>query len=144
MKIVYIFRGLPGAGKSTAARALADTSADSIIHSTDDFFMQDGVYKFDPSKLPRYHAMNFNAFCNSLRSGIETIIVDNTNSQRWEWEKYENAALKADYAVAIVSLPMISAEEAAARTLHNVPVDVIKKMIARWEDSPTDNQGSSK
>ena len=50
-KNLYLVRGVPGAGKSTFAKNLGCTHFE-----TDEFFMVDGEYKFDPSKLKEAHA----------------------------------------------------------------------------------------
>jgi adenylate kinase family enzyme len=50
-------RGIPGSGKSTTAKKLAGETGK--IHSTDNYFMVDGEYKFDPSKIREYHEANF-------------------------------------------------------------------------------------
>ena len=42
-------RGLPGSGKSTKAKKIAGDVG--VIFSTDDFFMVDGQYKFDPKMI---------------------------------------------------------------------------------------------
>lgn len=102
-RVVYIMRGLPGAGKSTkaaeiaaaaAARAAAvaavptsGSSSSSVppaaIHSTDSYFVDpvSGVYNFNFESLSVNHQKNFDAFCASLAAGVGTVIVDNTNIQ---------------------------------------------------------------
>ena len=99
-KICYILRGLSGTGKST----LADNHAcpctqhghSGAIFSTDDLFMVDGEYQFDPTKLGEYHAQNLeNAtqFMRGHQSAEKAIcVIDNTNTQHWEYEKYVEAA----------------------------------------------------
>ena len=49
-KNLYLLRGIPGAGKSTLAKQLGDSHFE-----TDGFFMVDGEYKFDPTKLRKAH-----------------------------------------------------------------------------------------
>ena len=49
-KNLYLLRGIPGAGKSTLAKQLGDSHFE-----TDGFFMVDGEYKFDPTKLREAH-----------------------------------------------------------------------------------------
>jgi hypothetical protein len=106
-KVVYILRGLPGAGKSTraaqlaaeaeqvasdaalaavltgtAAAAAASDVAAAAIHSTDNYFIDaDGVYRFNADLLGQNHQRNYEAFCASLAAGVGTVILDNTNLQ---------------------------------------------------------------
>jgi adenylate kinase family enzyme len=49
-KIIYLVRGIPGSGKSTFAKSLGGTHFE-----TDQFFMVDGKYNFDGSKLKEAH-----------------------------------------------------------------------------------------
>jgi predicted kinase len=134
MKTVYIMRGIPGSGKSTEARQLAGSGG--VIHSTDDYFMSDGEYRFNVTDLPANHAKNFSSFTNSLRHGVSPIVVDNTNTKTWEYSRYVQQAKKFGYAVEIVEMPIISPELAASRNTHGVPRDVIAQMINRWQDTP--------
>ena len=130
-KVVYIMRGIPGSGKSTQARRLA--GATGKIHSTDDYFMEDGKYVFDPNKLGRNHQLNFQAFKADLQLGVSPVIVDNTNSRKWEYENYAKAAEDAGYRVEVVQVPHIDPALAAQRNTHGVPEESIRRMIARWE-----------
>jgi tRNA uridine 5-carbamoylmethylation protein Kti12 len=160
MKVAFIMGGVPGSGKSTAARAIAqsntngsgefwtqdgvvyygirdltDTKGDLIlaaIHSTDEYFMKDGEYKFNPSKLGVYHNANYKAFRKSLLDEIPIVICDNTNTTRKEWGSYAREAEQQDYIVAHVTMPHPKPEVAAKRNSHGVPIDVIEKMISRW------------
>ena len=132
MKYAIIMRGLPGSGKSTLARSFAGTFG--AVHSTDDYFYVNGRYCFDPAKLREYHDQNFAAFCQSLAEGIPTVICDNTNIRLEHFARYVEAAAKQGYCVTIATLPHISAERAATRTLHQVPIYVIERMISEWED----------
>ena len=131
MKKVIIMRGIPGSGKSTMAQQLAGDTGK--IHSTDDYFMKDGKYEFDTNKLRRNHQLNFQAFKRDLALGISPVIVDNTNSQKWEYENYTKAAEDAGYEVEVVQVPHIDPKHAAQRNTHGVPEESIRRMIARWE-----------
>lgn len=133
MKIAYIMRGVPGSGKSTLARSLIKGSY-GVIHSTDDFFVLNGEYRFNQNKLREYHDRNYEAFYRSVNDGIPVVICDNTNAQRWHFERYVKAAYRAEYIVAFVVMPHPKAEVAAQRTIHKVPANVIQRMIDRWEN----------
>ena len=54
-KILYIVRGVPGSGKSTYAKSLMAGKMSASHWETDMWFMDDKVYKFDPTKLADYH-----------------------------------------------------------------------------------------
>ena len=64
-KILYIARGLPSSGKSTFAKTLGGTHFEA-----DMFFMVDGEYKFDHTKLKEAHE-----WC---RNGVNTAMILNT------------------------------------------------------------------
>ena len=130
-KKCFVMRGIPGSGKSTRASQLAGTTGK--IHSTDSFFMKNGKYVFDVSKLHRNHQLNFQAFMVDIALGISPVVVDNTNSQKWEYQKYVIAAEEAGYEVEIVNVPHIDPALAAQRNTHGVSEDIIRKMLARWE-----------
>ena len=135
MKNVYILRGLAGSGKSTLAEQL---SADSTsICSTDDFFMVNGVYKFDATKLSENHARNFQRFEHLLAHGWEPVVVDNTNMLKSHMRLYEIAAEKYGYRWHHITVgnpkdPQHQ-EECAKRNKHGVTLDVIQKMAKKWE-----------
>jgi hypothetical protein len=160
MNLAYIMGGVPGSGKSTAAREIAqsgridggvfwtensvtyygspatdDTDAVIVaaIHSTDQYFMQDGEYKFNPRQLGIFHNANFKAFRKSCEAGIPIVICDNTNTTRKEWNKYAACADNRGYIVAHVTMPHPKPSVAAERNSHGVPLDAINRMIKRWE-----------
>ncbi len=135
---VVIMRGEPGSGKSTMARQIADRARffyDRVaIHSTDEYFERER--RFDPQRLPEFHERNFKAFVRSLRLGVELVIVDNCNSQRWEYQRYIEAARTQGYRVQIIVMPSLPVAELVRRTRENghcVPEYTIRNIIARWE-----------
>ena len=132
-KVVYIMRGIPGSGKSTRARELVKPENIKNIFSTDDYFMVGGEYRFDPTKLGEYHGNNLQRFKDAVMQGISPIVVDNTNTQKWEYAKYEEFAKDNGYRVEVVAMPLIPAEDAVQRNTHGVSQEVIEKMISRWE-----------
>jgi len=99
-------RGLPGSGKShKAARYYQAFAADyprqQIIHSTDSYFYRDGVYRFDPARLPENHARNLSAFIQAMQRRLPLVICDNTNVCHWEYLAYQSAAEALDYEVSL-------------------------------------------
>lgn len=132
MKRVTIMRGVPGSGKSTAAKLLAGEIG--VIHSTDSYFYINGKYVHDISLLSQNHERNFKAFCESLRKGVAIVICDNTNVQRAHFARYVSVAEAAGYQVDIVTMPHPDLEVAAARNEHGAPLETIRQMIVDWED----------
>jgi len=137
VKVCYILRGLPGTGKSTLAKKLNDMGA---IFSTDDLFMVDGEYQFDPSKLGEYHAENLRlatAFMERFAPHTTPAIcvIDNTNTQHWEYEGYVEAAKENGFMVQVISVDWKEEDIPlyAERNSHGVPEDAIRRMAERWE-----------
>ena len=134
-KVLYIVRGISGSGKSTLSKQL--TSAGGAIFSTDDFFVNEqGHYVFNPTQLGNAHAWNQNRVKDALRDGVSPVVVDNTNTQRWEAKPYVQMALHHMYEV-VVTEPdtpwKCNAQELARRNTHGVPVEAIQRMLDRWE-----------
>lgn len=141
-KTLTIMRGVPGSGKSTLARALADVPGvtPAPVFSTDDFFMVDGVYRFDPSRLGANHAANLARTVAALEASAPHVIVDNTMTQGWEAREYCRAAVRLGYAVQFIEprTPWArDASECARRNTHGVPEAAIVGMLARWEPDLT-------
>ena len=142
-KICYILRGLPGTGKSELAQAImsgAFPTGFGAIFSTDDRFMVDGEYQFDPSKLGEYHAENLRLATEFMeRFAPHTTpaicVIDNTNTQHWEYEKYVEAAKENGFMVQIISVDWKREDIPlyAERNSHGVPLEAIQRMADRWE-----------
>jgi predicted ABC-type ATPase len=133
-KKVVIMRGLQGSGKTTMAELLVGENG--VIHSTDDYFVVNGKYFFDRTKLIENHAKNFAAFCESLKIGIPMVICDNTNARVEHFQHYMQAAEKAGYMVSIMTMLHPTPEIAAERTVHNVPLHTIQNVLRLWEPYP--------
>ena len=131
MKRVIIMRGIPGSGKSTRARELV---GEGIIHSTDDLFMVDGKYKFNPNLLGRNHSLNLSNFEDSLEKELSPVIVDNTNVRHRDYKEYVTRAAEFGYDVQYEVLPLIDVKIAVERNTHSVPEFAIQRMIDLWQD----------
>jgi len=131
MKVV-IMRGIPGSGKSTWVR---DNAANAVVCSADHWFVNSaGEYVFNPAELKQAHQSCKDKFLAALDDNCPLIVVDNTNTQKWEFEYYVQLAEQYGCAVDIVKVPHIEASVAAARNSHGVPLAAIQRMLDRWED----------
>jgi hypothetical protein len=64
-------------------------------------------------------------------------VIDNTHVSPWEYASYDSLASTHAYRFAVVECVCPTHEDAvafAARGTHNVPVDVTRRMVERWED----------
>lgn len=125
MKLVLI-RGLPGSGKSTLAKSLQ-----GFRHlEADQFFMgDDGVYRFDASKLKQAHQACLQQAELSLGCGY-SVVVSNTFSRKWEMQPYLDMAKRWSVTPQIVEC------HGNFGNVHNVPEETISQMKARWEPYP--------
>lgn len=102
MKTMYILRGLPGSGKSTFAKSIAKPWQ---IFEADQFFMNDGKYEFDATKLKDAHQDCKDRVRNAMRPSLlrgllyNTIVVSNTFTQEWEMKFYRVIAKKYGYRI---------------------------------------------
>tara|TARA_Y100001972_G_C7574771_1_gene288432 strand:+ start:77 stop:553 length:477 start_codon:yes stop_codon:yes gene_type:complete len=138
-KTVIITRGLSGAGKTTIAQTIAGfasyNNVSVSIHETDQYFMVDGEYRFDPSLLGENHQKNLESFCKSIDDGTHIVINSNTNNQHWEYNDYVKYAVENGYNVQIMDLydNGLSDEQLDERNLHGFPVDKYQVCRDRYE-----------
>lgn len=129
MKKLYIVRGLPGSGKSTFAKSLGGTHFE-----TDSYFMVDGEYKFDFTKLKEAHkwcqdSVNTAMILNHTTGINEVIVVSNTFTQEWEMQPYFEMAESWGYQV----FSLIIENRHGGVNEHGVPEDKIEVMKNRFE-----------
>tara|TARA_R110002020_G_scaffold210083_1_gene416051 strand:+ start:1863 stop:2354 length:492 start_codon:yes stop_codon:yes gene_type:complete len=140
----YILRGLPGTGKSRLASLIREANAGEDfgirIFSTDDLFINDeGVYEFDADLLKWHHQENLRRateyFAEDQYGWTRIAIIDNTNTQHWEYAPYVKAAKEAGWDVQIITLDWNEHDIPlyAKRTKHGVPEEAIQRMADRWE-----------
>lgn len=124
-KEVYIIRGVPGSGKSTLARKLA---APENIFEADQYFYKDGEYKFDSTKLKDAHADCAARFIDAVHAERTPLVVSNTSTKVWEFERYIDVGRAHGYSVCVIRL------ESQFGNVHGVPDDKVKAMLDRMED----------
>lgn len=137
-------RGVSGAGKTTEAKKLVkefmETNPEGLYHicSADKFFINpvSGKYEFDPKKIGSAHVWCKGAAHAALEMGADLVIVDNTNTQEWEYAPYREMAERFNYdfeTVVVGDLDENSLKLYANRNTHGVPLEAIKRMANRFE-----------
>lgn len=135
-KVLVLLRGAPGSGKSTLARALLAHNPGGIVLSTDEYFKVNGNYHFNPAMLGEAHSWNHNRAEIAFESGVNPIVIDNTNLQAWEMRPYVVQALKHNYKVLFKEPDTWwknKARELERRTKHGVPVETIRRMLCGYD-----------
>ena len=128
-KVLYLLRGLPGAGKSTLAKSIG-----AIYFEADMFFMEGNEYKFNPLKLKDAHAWCQNQVRISMKNANggmtpTRIAVANTFTQEWEMESYYKMAEEFGFTV----FSIIVENRHGGVNTHNVPDDKLELMKNRFE-----------
>lgn len=133
-------QGVPGSGKSTVARAIAQGSYaidEAIIISTDDYWDRGGIYAFETGKLGQAHRWNQERCLQAMQEGHGLIIVDNTNIQKKAAVPYVGLASVFGYSVQVVrvdpGLDVAIARNVERTPDRQVPEGVIRDMYARME-----------
>lgn len=133
MKTAFILRGVTGSGKSFLAKHLA-RRLNGESFSTDDLFMDNGEYKFDPTKLGENHQINLEMFTKAAKAGVNAIICDNTNLLEWTFDKYIEVAQNNGYEIQVLSFPASSVEDHVSRSKHKVPRETVEAMINTYSE----------
>jgi NEDD4-binding protein 2 len=130
-KTLVVMRGLPGSGKSYAAQVHG-----GLILSTDDYFVVDGEYQFNPTLIGEAHAWNQKRASYAMEDKVPVIVVDNTNIRLWEMKPYVLLAQKHGYRP-VFCYPetewATNPEECARRNSHGVPFEAIERMNQNFE-----------
>ncbi len=128
-KRLWLFRGVPGSGKSTAAHYAANGNP---VFSADTWFesYENGglVYKFDPTQLREAHENCRRLTEQAMVGMVHDIYVTNTFTQEWEMETYFELAKKYGYAV----FSLIVENRHGGENIHGVPEDKVQVMKDRF------------
>jgi len=133
-KKMIILRGIPGSGKTTYTQRVLE-QAQEVICSADHYFIREGVYQFSPADIGKAHEASQQKARKLCSSGAKTLIIDNTNTKKWEFEPYLKMAAEYGYTVEVVRF-ILPCKIAAKRNLHGVPEKNVERMMERFEDYP--------
>lgn len=145
-KTVIINRAVSGSGKTTLSRcvttALRDRGLTVGVHSTDEFFMQNGRYVFELEKLNGYHRQNLANFVSDLEHGTDIVICDNMNLLPWQSQPYTDAARAYNYQVLFLNfLPRELEKHLAAQVVteqkpdaHGLSRELLERFIQNFYD----------
>lgn len=123
MKELILLRGIPGAGKSTLAKMICNH-----YFEADMFFIQDGQYKFDASKLKQAHQWCYDKTKECMKKGYN-VAVSNTFTQEWEMKTYYELAKEFNYRVHSI----IVENRHGGINAHGVPDYKLQLMKDRFE-----------
>lgn len=132
MKNLVLLRGVPGSGKSTFAHFIWSNYA---ICEADQFFVgDDGVYRFDGTKIKQAHEWCRNEVEIRMKDNeanpqyYPEIVVSNTFTQEWEMEEYYKLAEKYGYRV----FSLIVENRHGGINTHGVPEEKVQQMRDRF------------
>ena len=128
-------RGLPGAGKSTFANCICNRYG---ICEADKYFIgEDGVYRFDGSKLKDAHKWCRDEVETRMKDNTVNpqyypeIVVSNTFTQEWEMEEYFKLAEQYGYTV----FSIIVENRHGGVNEHGVSAEKLEQMRSRFQVS---------
>jgi predicted kinase len=129
-QVLILVRGPSGSGKSTAAHRLVAEGHADVVFEADDYFMgPDGEYLYNADEIPKAHAYCIDRTERALREG-KRVVVANTFVREWTFGPYEDLAKEFDIPLVVVRCMTVRPNT------HNVPDDVVQKMVDRMEDYP--------
>jgi predicted kinase len=124
MKELFLIRGCPGSGKSTLAKSIG-----GVHYEADMYFMEDGEYQFDVTRLKDAHQWCQTMVGSWMSDGEERIVVSNTFTQEWEMQSYYELAEKYGYRVH----SLIVENRHGGVNEHGVPEGKLEIMKNRFE-----------
>jgi len=122
---LVIIRGLPGSGKSTLAQVWVEKGFEH--YEADQYFLdEEDVYHYRSDEVKLAHEWCYNMVWATMNQK-RPVVVSNTFTRHWEYEKYVTLAKEKGYNVTILIT------NGNFDSVHDVPMDVITAMRERFE-----------
>ncbi|KFD69144.1 hypothetical protein M514_02977, partial [Trichuris suis] len=122
-------------------RQLVQMNRDSVVCSADEYFKNDeGVYVFDPERLSDAHRFCLQRAVAAMENKVSLVIIDNTNTKRWEMKRYVTSAYRHGYKIFFLEPQTpwrFDAYECASKSVHDVSLASIQRMIETFEHGVT-------
>jgi putative nucleotidyltransferase with HDIG domain len=125
MKVIYLFGGLPGSGKSEAAWDMGIKAGASF--AADNFW---GGEPFSREGLGVAHERCQGAVEHAMTMGTSPLVVHNTFSQMWERKAYQDMAVAFGYRVHDM---VVLNTHGGESTAEGMTEEIIARMEARFE-----------
>jgi predicted kinase len=130
MQTLLLFRGLPGAGKTTLAESLQKCTFCSICSADDYMINSNGDYEFNPGNLKSAHEQCRNKAIALIDRGDPLVIVANTFASRWEYQPYLDLA-KSRCNLLVYSIIVENWHNST--NVHGVPDERLTEMKSKFE-----------
>lgn len=125
---LIIVRGPSGSGKSTYA---AQHYPDYVNYEADDYFVQNGVYDWDATKLHIAHHRCMYRTKQSLAAG-RSVVVSNTSTRMREVQPYLSMAAAQGAAITVVNM------HTQYENQHGVTDEKVAEMRQRFAEIPSE------
>lgn len=138
MSQLIIVRGLPGSGKTTFAKALAQKHFQkAALFAADDFFMEGDTYAFDGARLGEAHGWCQRKTLEALQNSTN-VIVHNTFVTSKEFDPYLAMVTQAKVDIRVYNVfdGGLCDAKLSVRGAHGVPIGVIGRMRANFTEAP--------
>lgn len=130
-KVLILIRGLPGSGKTTLAKTLAEGKLGSYpICSEDDYYKdENGVYKWSKEKELEAKQLCIADTIKFISFGFTKLFVTNVFLTQKDLEPYLNLAKKYNYRCHV----LIAQNTHGNQSVHNVKLEDFEEMQRNFE-----------